>query len=151
MWAGGATVDFVARNHVQRKRLVRHRLFQQDETALWRVCGVGSHLEERDRHSIGNDILRVVHACLLNSHACAVQQQFLIRHIVKLKLTERAYRLTVAFVFTRDLADGFAVDLAGAFDGTSVLLPLLCDASSLRCRFAMISVFSRLTRLSSST
>ena len=153
MWAEGATVDFVTGHYVQRKRLVYHRLFEQDETAVRRVHGLRGRPEERDRHSGASDTLQLLHICPLDGDAflLTVKHSLFVRDILKLKLTGLVYRLTVAFFFTGVLADGFAIDLAGTFDGAKALPPLPCDASSRRCRLVIISVFSRLTRLSSST
>ena len=150
MRAIGAAVNFVTGHHVQRKRLVYHRLFQQNETAIRRIHGLRSRLEERSRHSGAGYILSRVCSFDGGLYALTVKKLLLIGHIFKFKLTRRAYRLAVAFFFTDGLAESFAVDLAGDFDEASALLALACDPSSRRWRPAMTSVFSRLTLLSSS-
>ena len=125
MWAGCAAIDFFTRHHVQGKWLVYHRLFQQDETAIWRNRGFWIPREKR-RHAGTLSILSLFHTRLLDSDAYTVTvgQYLLIRHVVKLKLTRHTYRLTVAFFFTGVFAEDFAVDLARAFDEASTLLPL---------------------------
>jgi hypothetical protein len=152
VWAGGAEVDFVTGPHVQRKRLVCHRLFQQDETPIGRSCGLWCHREERDRCRADNRPLHVVDLRSLNGDAfiLSLNDTLFIGYIVQLELTECAYRLAVAFFFTGCFAGSLAVDLAEAFEEASALLALLCAASSRRCKLVITSVFSRLTRFSSS-
>ena len=111
MREGGAAVDLVTRHHVQRKRLVYHRLFRQAETPIWRHRGCRIHLKERGRCLSGSHRVRA-RPIDGGAFVLSVKYSLVIGHIVKLNLTGCAYRLTVAFFFTGCFADGLVFELA---------------------------------------
>ena len=103
MRAAGAAIDFVTGHHVQRKRLVCYRLFQQDETAVRRGRRLGNHRKKRDRRYGSRRTLHLVRVYSLNGNTCVLidRHDLIIGYFVKFKLTGRPLPLDRSLLLHR--------------------------------------------------